>query len=71
LKKVEINVHPATGNNILLGDYIVAKTVPHGKLWRLKTVDEEHTLKTVGRKTEESQSANPLSYESFIVAWLV
>ena len=32
-------MHPVRGINILLSDYIVAKTVPHGKLWRLKTVD--------------------------------
>jgi hypothetical protein len=61
-KGLEISMHPTRGINILLGDYIVAKTVPHGKLWRLKTVDGEHALKMVGPKPKDSQP-KPLSYE--------
>jgi hypothetical protein len=62
-------MHPTRGINILLGDYIVAKTVPHGKLWRLKTVDGEnqiheiHALKTVGPKPKEPQQPKALSYD--------
>jgi len=66
-KGLEISMHPVRGTNILLGDYIVAKTVPHGKLWRLKTVDngesEIHALKTVGPKPKEPQPPKPLSYD--------
>jgi hypothetical protein len=60
---LEVSMHPTRGINILLGDYIIAKTVPHGKLWRLKTVDGEFALKTAGRKPEEPQPPKPLSYE--------
>ena len=58
-------MHPIKGTNILLGGTIVAKTVPHGKLWRLKTVSdegEEHALKTVGRKPVKPVQARQLSY---------
>ena len=37
-KGLEISMHPVRGINILLGNYIVTKIVPHGKLWHLKTV---------------------------------
>src|SRR5271163_846394 len=61
-KGLEISMHPTRGINIILGDYIVAKTVPHGKLWRLKTVDGElHALKMVGPKPKDLQP-KPLSY---------
>ncbi|HEU0048972.1 MAG TPA: hypothetical protein VFQ43_15375, partial [Nitrososphaera sp.] len=63
-KGLEISMHPTRGINILLGDYIVAKTVPHGKLWRLKTVDgrdEIYALKMVGPKPKDPQP-KPLSY---------
>jgi hypothetical protein len=62
-KELEISMHPTRGINIFLGEYIVAKTVPRGKLWRLKTVDGEHPLKTVGRKPEEPQPPKALPYE--------
>jgi transposase InsO family protein len=64
-KGLEVSMHPTRGINILLGDHIVAKTVPHGKLWRLKTVDtkEVHTLKMVGPKPAEPQPPKPLSYD--------
>lgn len=63
-KGFEINMHPVKGTNILADNYIVAKTVSHGKLWRLKTVDDElHALKTVGRKSKESQPPKPLPYQ--------
>ena len=55
-KGVKISAHPIKGTNLLLSGVIVAKTVPHGKLWRLKTVsdeNEEHALKTVGREPVE------------------
>jgi transposase InsO family protein len=62
-KGLEVSMHPTRGINILLGDHIVAKTVPHGKLWRLKTVDGElYALKTVGPKPKEPQPPKPLSY---------
>jgi hypothetical protein len=63
-KGLEISMHPVRGINVLLGDYIVAKTVPHGKLWRLKTVGGEHdkfALKTVGPKPKDPVP-KPLSY---------
>ena len=63
-KGLEISMHPIRGTNILLGDRIVAKTVPHGKLWRLKTVGEsEHALKMVGPKPSQPPQPNPLSYD--------
>jgi len=54
-KGLKISAHPIKGTNLRSG-VIVAKTVPHGKLWRLKTVsdeNEEHALKTVGREPVE------------------
>jgi len=56
-------MHPTKGTNILLGDVIVTKTVSHGKLWRLKTVSNEHVLKSVGRKPVELVQAKPLPYD--------
>jgi hypothetical protein len=61
-KGLEVSMHPTRGTNILLGDYIVAKTVPHGKLWRLKTVDGKHAYKTVRPKPEEPQLPKSLPY---------
>jgi hypothetical protein len=43
-KGLEISMHPVRGINVLLSNYIVAKTVPHGKLGRLKTVDSGNDL---------------------------
>ena len=66
-KGFEISMHPTRGTNILLGDYIVAKTIPYGKLWRLKTVkgrnDSEHALKMVGPKPKEPQLPKILPYD--------
>ena len=66
-KGLEISMHPTRGTNILLGGTIVARTVPHGKLLRLKTVSsEEHALKTVGRKPNETtQPPKPLPYDTW------
>jgi transposase InsO family protein len=65
-KGLEINMHPTRGINIILGDYIVAKTVPQGKLWRLKTVEDrlhaERALKMVGPKPKDP-SPKVLPYE--------
>jgi hypothetical protein len=64
-KGLEISMHPTRGINILLGDYIVAKTVPHGKFWTLNTVEGEndfYAFKTVGLKPKEPQPPKPLSY---------
>ena len=47
-KGLEIN--PIKGTNILLVHIVIAKTVPRGKLLRLKTVSDQHALKTVGCK---------------------
>jgi hypothetical protein len=52
-KGLEISMHFIRGTDIFLGTYIVAKTVLHCKLWRLKRVDGEYTLKIVGSKSEE------------------
>ena len=60
-KGLEISMHPTRGTNILLRGKIVAKTVPHGKVLRLKTV-EENVLKTVGRKPAEPAQPKPLPY---------
>src|SRR5271170_4688994 len=63
-KGLEISMHPIRGTNILLGNRIVAKTVPHGKLWRLKMIGEsEHALKMVGLKSSQPPQPNPLSYD--------
>jgi len=60
-------MHPTKGTNILLGGTIVAKTVPHGRLLRLKTVSDEveqHVLKTVRRKPNEpAQPPKPPPYD--------
>ncbi|HTS05200.1 MAG TPA: DDE-type integrase/transposase/recombinase, partial [Candidatus Eisenbacteria bacterium] len=64
-KGLEISMHPTKGTNILLSGKIVARTVPHGKLWRLKTVSEEHALKTVGRKPAEPVLPKPLPYDTW------
>ena len=62
-KRLEISMHPTRGTNILLRGKIVATTVPHGKLLRLKLVsDEEHALKTVGRKPAEPAHPKLLPY---------
>ena len=64
VKGLEISMHPTRGTSILLGDIIIAKTVPHGKLLRLKTISGENefsALKTVGRKPIDPQP-KPLSY---------
>jgi len=59
-------MHPTGGVNVLLGKHIVAKTVPHGKLWSLKTVDDEderHVLKVTGLKPKEPQPPEVLPCE--------
>ena len=63
-KGLEINMHPTKGTNILLGDMVVAKTFPHGKLLCLKTV-EEHAFKTVGRKPTKPVQPKPLPYDTW------
>jgi len=65
-KRLEISMHPIKGTNILLRSKIIATTVLHGKLLYLKTLsnevgEEEHVLKTVGRKPKPTQP-KPLLY---------
>ena len=65
-KGFEISMHLIKRTNILLGTYIIAKTVPHSKLWRLKTIDNrdelEYVLKMVGPKPKEPQLLKAFLY---------
>jgi hypothetical protein len=46
----EVNMHPQRGTKIIKDGRVVATTVPHGKLSRLRTVDsiDANALKTTG-----------------------
>ena len=70
----EVSMHPTRGTNILKNGHIVAMTVPHGKLKRLQTVDNNgvvdqgspiSALKTVGRKPTEPVKPRVLPYETW------
>ena len=70
----EVSMHPTRGTNILKNGHIVAMTVPHGKLKRLQTVDNNgvvdqgspiSALKTVGRKPIEPTEPRVLPYETW------
>jgi transposase InsO family protein len=69
----EINMHQSTGTNILKDGHIVATTVPHGKLKRLRTVGKDGiidqgsptALKVVGRKHREPAEPQALPYDTW------
>jgi len=66
----EVSMHPMRGTNILKDNSIVATTVPHGKLKRLRTINGTinegsfiSALKTVGRKPIKPAEPQPLPYD--------
>jgi len=58
-KGLEIRMHPMKGTNIFKDGTLIAKTVPHGKLLRLKTIETDEAdmaLKATGPKPSKPQT---------------
>ena len=63
----EINMHPKRGTKIIKDGRVVATTVPHGKLSRLRTIDkvDVSALKTTGPKPLETPEPAKLPYDTW------
>ena len=64
----EINMHPQCGTKIIMDGRVVATTVPHGKLSRLRTIDRDvniGALKTSGPKPLATQEPSKLPYDTW------
>jgi transposase InsO family protein len=63
---IEINMHPTRGTKIIKDGRVLATTVPHGKLSRLRTVgvdDGANALKMTGPRPNEPPEPQELPYD--------
>ena len=68
-KGLEIRMHPTKGTNIFKDGILITKTVQHGKLLRLKTIDTDaadiNAFKTIGLKPSEPRTLPALLYDTW------
>jgi hypothetical protein len=63
----EVNMHPKRGTKIIKDGRVVATTVPHGKLSRLRTIDKDidvSAMKVTGPKPLETPEPAKLPYDT-------
>lgn len=61
-KGLEVSMHPAKGVNILKNGKIIARTIPNGRLYRLRTIDNHINSFAYSAKREPTTS-EPIAYD--------